>query len=72
MTNRARLTPVDVVFAATSLAMVAFFAQPVYTALNDNADALGTGAAYMFQMLMPALIVTLLFVVFATAVGGTS
>lgn len=70
MDDRARLTPVDVVIYGVAFMLLAIFAPMVYTVMRDNAGFLGTGEAYLFQMVVPALIVTLMFVVYLTAVSG--
>jgi len=70
--NRARLTPVDVVFYGVALALLAFFAEPIYTVMRDSASAghLQTGEAYLFQIIFPALIVTIIIVTYLTAASG--
>lgn len=68
--DRARLTPVDIVYYGVALFLLSIFARPIYQVLNDNAGELGTGEALVFQMVFPALVVTLLFVVFLTAASG--
>lgn len=70
--QRARLTPVDVVFFAVAFLLLSVFTPMIYTVLNDHAGSLGTGSGYIMQMIVPALIVTLLSLVVLTgASGGT-
>lgn len=70
MDLRARLTPVDVVFFGVALMLLAFFADPIYTVMRDNASSLGPGEAYLFQMIFPALVVTIMSVVYLTGASG--
>lgn len=68
--TRARLTPVDVVYYGVALLILAFFAGPMYTVMNDNAGQLGTGTAYLYQLVFPGLVATLIFVVYLTGASG--
>jgi len=68
--NRGRLTPVDVVFIGVSVAMFAFLMEPFYTLLQDA--NLGVGAGFLFQMIPAGLVMSLLVVVYATALTGGS
>lgn len=70
MDQRARLTPIDVVIYGVVGLLLAIFGPMIYTVLRDSAGSLGTGEAYLFQMVFPAMIVTLMFVVYLTAVSG--
>lgn len=67
---RARLTPVDVVFYGVAIFLLAVFAKPIYTVMNDNAGYLGTGEGYLFQLIFPAVILTVMSVIWLTAVSG--
>lgn len=69
-TSRGRLTPVDVVFYGVAIFCLAIFAEPIYTLLNSNAGSLQTGEAYMFQLIFPALIGTIMTVVLLTGASG--
>lgn len=69
MGERARLTPVDVVYIAVGLAALAFLAEPLYTAL-DSVE-LSTGATLLFQMLPPALVTMILFVTYRISLIGS-
>jgi len=71
MNSRARLTIVDALFISVSMAVLGFLAQPLYRILNDSAGSLGTGEAYLMQMIVPGLIVSVLIVTFSVAVGGS-
>jgi hypothetical protein len=68
--DRGRLTIVDVVFIAVSVAVLAALAPAVYTLLQQQAGELGTGSGYLFQMVVPGIVATLLVVTYATATGG--
>jgi hypothetical protein len=67
--DRARLTFIDVIFLGISLAVLAILARPLYSVLDKQADVLSTGEAYMFQLLVPGIVATLLIVMLATAVN---
>jgi len=68
--DRARLTPVDVVFFGVVIFILGHLAGPVYQILAENSADLGTGTTYLFQMIFPAMILTVLSLVFLTAVSG--
>ena len=68
--DRARLTPVDVVYFGVGFLILAFMAKPIYTVLNSNASELSAGAAYLYQMIFPAMIITLHTVVYLTGASG--
>lgn len=68
--DRARLTPVDVVFFGVVIFILGHLAGPVYQILSENSADLGTGTAYMFYMIFPAMILTVLSLVYLTAVSG--
>ena len=68
--DRARLTPIDIVYYGVGLFLLGVFAKPIYMVLNGNAGELGTGAGLLFQMIFPSMVVTLMVVVFVTAVSG--
>lgn len=68
MDERGRLTPVDVVFAAAAIAVFSFMVQPFYNVLSDA--SLGQGTGLLFQMLPPALVLTLAAVTYKTALTG--
>lgn len=67
---RAQLTIPDMVLTAAALVVLYPLAAAFYKILDANAGELGTGTAYLFQMVVPGLVVTLLVIVFAIAVGG--
>lgn len=73
MTDRARLTPVDVIFIGVGIAVFVFLAEPLYTVMDQQAAAgtLDTPEAYLFQLIPGALVITLMYVMYATAVGGS-
>ena len=68
--ERARLTPVDVIYYGVALLLLGFLAAPMYTVMNDNAGELGTGTAYIFQLAFPSMVVTIMFVVYLTGASG--
>lgn len=68
--SRARLTPVDIVYYGVVLTTLAIMAEPIYNALTNNAASLGTSEAYVFQLVFPAAIVTVLTMIYYTAVSG--
>ncbi len=68
--NRGRLTPVDIVYYGVAVLLLGFLAEPMYTVLNDNAGSLDTGTAYLFQLVFPALVVSVLTVVYLTGASG--
>lgn len=70
MDYRARLTPVDVVYYGVALFLLAILAEPMYIVLTDNAHRLGTGEGYLFQLIFPALLLTLASVVYLTGASG--
>jgi len=73
MSARARLTPVDVVFFGVAIFVLTLLAEPMYTTMHNRAGALGTGEAYIFQLIFPAAIGTVFVLLIATAAsGGTS
>ena len=70
MGARGRLTPVDIVYIAVSVAVLAFGVQPLYKVMSANSDVIPTGALYLFQIIVPTLALVLLSVVFIIAIGG--
>jgi len=68
--DRGRLTPVDVVFVGVALAALAGLAPALYDALGQQSGNLGQGTELLMQMLAPALVVTLLVVVYRTSLLG--
>lgn len=71
MTERGRITPVDVVFFGVAVAALTFLMQPMLTLLGQaNLDP---SVEYMFVMIPGGLVVSLLWVIYRTSVvGGTS
>lgn len=65
--DRARLTLLDVVYIAASLAVLAFLAQVFYPILQEQAGELGTGTGLLVQTLVPALVIAILYITFAIA-----
>ena len=68
--DRGQLTIPDVVFFGAGLVIIAGLAQPIYDLMNQQAGELGTGAAYLLQMVVPGLLITMLIILFAIASGG--
>jgi hypothetical protein len=69
---RGRLTPVDIVFYGVALFTAALFAEPWYSTLRGNAGQFGAGEAYIFQLIYPAFLITLMSMVYLTAASGGS
>lgn len=70
MDGRGRLTPVDVANFGVALFVFGLLIVPIYSLLNANVGALGTGDAYLFRMIVPGAILALFVVIMATAVQG--
>jgi len=70
MGTRARLTPVDVVYIAVSIAVLSFSVPVLYEVMGSNSDLIPTGSLYLFQLITPVLVLTILSVTFIVAVGG--
>lgn len=70
--RRGRITPVDVIFFAATMTALGFLIAPMYSALNANASHLTTPTAYLFQMVPAGLVMTLIIIVWRTAVGRGS
>lgn len=68
--SRGRLTPVDVVYYGTALLLLSFLAAPMYQVMNDNASSLGAGSGYLFQLVFPAMVITIVSVVYLTGASG--
>lgn len=66
--DRARLTPVDIVFFGVAAFLLALMSNPVYQVLYDS--TMGTGSSYLFQLMWPAMIVTVLTMIIITAASG--
>lgn len=70
--DRARLTPVDVIYYGAALFILALMIGPMYKVLNASAGELSMGSGLLFQMVLPAALVTIISVVYLTgASGGT-
>jgi len=67
-TDRGRLTPVDIVLVAASLAVLAFLSEPFYSLLATT--ALSREVELLFRMLPPSLVAMLIFVVYRTSLIG--
>lgn len=70
--SRAQLTIPDLVWFAAGLVALAGLAPAIYMVLDQRASSLGTGTAFLMQMVVPGLVATLLVILFAIAVGGRS
>ncbi|WP_147435662.1 hypothetical protein [Halobellus sp. Atlit-38R] len=68
--DRARLTPVDVVFFGVVIFILGHLAGPVYQILGEHSTDLGTAETYLFSMIFPAMILTVLSMIYLTAVSG--
>lgn len=71
MHDRGRLTPVDVAYIGVAVFVLGLLIGPIYTLLNLNIGALGTGDAYLFRMVIPGALIGVLVLIMATAVEGT-
>lgn len=72
--DRGRLTPVDVVFFGVGFTALAFLGEPFYSLLSQNSGDLGTGTEFLFTMIVPGLVLTLLFSIYAISffdLGGS-
>lgn len=69
MSDRARITPVDVVFIGVSLGLLVFLFEPVYQLLGDS--NLGAGTELLFRMTLPGLAAMLLFVTYRVSLLGS-
>jgi len=70
MTNRARITLPDVVLLAASLLFAAPLISVFLSELNANAGELSVGAAYIWQLLVPVLLLVVLWVIWSRATVG--
>lgn len=70
MNDRARLTPVDVIYIGVGIAVLAFLVEPLYMLMNANAGELGKAEAFLFQMIVPGIVMTILYVMYSTAISG--
>jgi len=68
--DRARLTPVDAVFIGVAIFILGNLAGPVYTVFANNTGSMSTGTAYVWQLIFPGLIATVLIVTYVTGVSG--
>jgi hypothetical protein len=68
--ERARLTPVDVIFIAVGLAALTFMVGPLYSLLDTA--GLSTGTELLFRALPASLVAMLLFISYRTALIGGS
>jgi len=64
------LTPVDVILYGTAVFLVGVFSPLIYSVLDSNAAEFTVGSGLVWQLIVPAVIVTILSVVYLTAVGG--
>jgi len=68
--DRARLTPIDAIFIGVAIFVLGNLAPAVYTVFSNNAGSMSTGTAYVWQLIFPGLIVTILVVTYVTGVSG--
>jgi len=68
--DRGRLTPVDVFAVGVGLFLLGILVVPIYTLLNANAGALGTGDAYLLRMVAPAAVIGAFVFIFQIAIQG--
>lgn len=65
---RGRLTPLDVVFMAVALAMLAFLGQPFYQLLNGS--TMDAGALLLFRMIVPAMVAMMIYTIYRRSLLG--
>ena len=70
MDVRARLTPVDVIYIGIALFILGNLAPAVYTTFSNNAGEMSTGAVYVWQLIFPGMIMTIIIVTYVTGVSG--
>lgn len=68
--TRGRITIVEIVTGVFALGFVAALWPVVQDALESNMNLLSTGEAYLFQLLLPLMLLVMLSVVFVTANAG--
>lgn len=68
--DRGRLTPVDVLLFGAAALVLLLMAGPWYTMLSQNASELGAGSGYVFQLVFPVLVITLLYCIYVTGASG--
>ena len=68
--TRGRITIVEIVTGVFALGFVAALWPVVQDALESNMNLLSTGEAYLFQILLPLMLLVMLSVVFVTANAG--
>lgn len=67
MSERGRLTPVDVVFFGMAGALVLILGPVFLEVLDANAGRISTPTAFLFQLIVPGLLMTLLSIVLVVA-----
>jgi len=67
MSDRGRLTPVDVVFFGMAGALVLILGPVFLEVLNDNAGSFSQPTAFLFQLIVPGLLMTLLSIILVVA-----
>jgi len=70
VTDRGRLTPVDVVFFLVSMGAMAALAPVFLDFLNQNAYQATTPQVWLLRLLVPTLLLTILALIYTNAVEG--
>lgn len=70
MSDRGRLTPVDVVFALATLAVVAALGPVFLTFLDRYGYQANTPTLFLIQMILPLALITFVTVIYTNAVQG--
>lgn len=70
MTDRARLTPVDVVLFMVSFAILGALAPVFLDFLQQNAYQATTPQVWLLRLLLPVTLLTLLTLIYTNAVEG--
>lgn len=69
-TDRARLTIVDVPLYLVAFAVMAALWPVASRLMDSNADALGTGPGYLFQVILPVMILVIFVLIWRTSIRG--
>lgn len=70
MIDRARLTPVDVVFFLVSIVMLGALAPVFLDFLSQNAYQATTPQVWLLRLLLPTIALTVLALIYTNAVEG--
>ena len=68
--SRGRLTPPDIILAGVAALLVTHFAPAMLGLLDSNADSMSPGTVFLFELMVPALLMTILAWVYYTGATG--